>query len=214
MRVLSRILEIYDDIAKPATRKVFEQAVRELIDHDHTSEFNQALMELGALICTPTKPSCLLCPVREHCQAFEKGLQQELPVKTKAKKTKTVQLSALVLIDKSGRMVIRKRPSSGLLAGLWEFPNYEVSGMEDLKQIMAKEHHLVIEDIRPIGQISHVFSHLVWEITAYEARVENVERFTEEGRKTAFVRDEDFKDYALPVSHQKIYEAHLMNEKQ
>ena len=86
--------------------------------------------------------------------------------------------------------------------------------MEDLKQIMAKEHHLVIEDIRPIGQISHVFSHLVWEITAYEARVENVERFTEEGRKTAFVRDEDFKDYALPVSHQKIYEAHLMNEKQ
>ena len=214
MRVLSRILEIYDDIAKPATRKIFEQAVRELIDHAHTSEFNQALMELGALVCTPTKPSCLLCPVSEHCQAFEKGLQQELPVKTKAKKTKTVHLSAVVVIDGTGRMVIQKRPSSGLLAGLWEFPNYEVNSMGELKQVMAKENHIVVEDLRPIGQISHVFSHLVWEITAYEAKVDNVEQFTETNRKIAFVRDEDFQQYALPVSHQKIYEAHLMNEKQ
>ncbi len=214
MRVLSRILEIYDDIAKPATRKIFEQAVRELIDHDHTSEFNQALMELGALICTPTKPSCLLCPVREHCQAFEKGLQQELPVKTKAKKTRTVNLSAVVVMDESGRMIIQKRPSSGLLAGLWEFPNYEVSGIDELKQVVAKENHLVMEDIRPIGQINHVFSHLIWDITAYVAKVENIEQFTEKNRKIAFVKDEDFQHYALPVSHQKIYEALLMNEKQ
>ena len=214
MRVLSRILEIYDDIAKPATRKVFEQAVRELIDHEHTSEFNQALMELGALICTPTKPACLLCPVRDHCQAFEQGLQEKLPVKTKAKKTKTVHLSAVVLTDTSGRMVIQKRPSTGLLAGLWEFPNYEVSGIDELKQMMAKENHIVMNDIRPIGQISHVFSHLIWEITAYEAKVENIEQFTEPNRKIAFVKDEDFQHYALPVPHQKIYEAHLMNEKQ
>ncbi len=214
MRVLSRILEIYDDIAKPATRKIFEQAVRELIDHDHTSEFNQALMELGALICTPTKPSCLLCPVREHCQAFEKGLQQELPVKTKAKKTRTVNLSAVVVMDESGRMIIQKRPSSGLLAGLWEFPNYEVSGIDELKQVVAKENHLVMEDIRPIGQINHVFSHLIWDITAYVAKVENIEQFTEKNRKIALVKDEDFQHYALPVSHQKIYEALLMNEKQ
>ena len=59
MRVLSRILMIYEDIAKPKTRKTFEAAVRKLIDHEHTSAFNQALMELGALICTPGKPACL-----------------------------------------------------------------------------------------------------------------------------------------------------------
>ena len=75
MRVLSRILSIWEDIAKPATRKIFEEAVRELISHENPSFFNQALMELGALICTPTSPSCLLCRVREHCLAFFEGKQ-------------------------------------------------------------------------------------------------------------------------------------------
>ena len=70
MRVLSRILWIEDDIAKPATRKIFEEAVRKMISQENPSYFNQALMELGAMVCTPTSPSCLLCPVREHCIAF------------------------------------------------------------------------------------------------------------------------------------------------
>lgn len=92
MRVLSRILSIWDDIAKPKTRKVFEEAVYYLISKENPSSFNQALMELGAMVCTPTSPSCLLCPVREHCAAFSEGVQAELPVKTKAKANKKVQM--------------------------------------------------------------------------------------------------------------------------
>jgi len=69
MRVLSRILLIEEDIAKPKTKKIFERAVMELIDKEDPSSFNQGLMELGAVICTPTKPKCLLCPVREYCTA-------------------------------------------------------------------------------------------------------------------------------------------------
>ena len=115
MRVLSRILSIWEDIAKPKTRKTFEEAVRVLISHENPSYFNQALMELGALICTPTSPSCLLCPVREHCHAFDEGTVTELPVKTKSKKQKTVQLAAVVLTDENGRTLIHKRPNTGLL---------------------------------------------------------------------------------------------------
>ena len=88
MRVLSRILSIWEDIAKPSSRKVFEKAVGALISHEDPSAFNQALMELGALICTPTSPSCLLCPVRDHCHAFHEGVQNELPIKTKKNKTR------------------------------------------------------------------------------------------------------------------------------
>ena len=68
MRVLSRILLIKEDIAKPKTRKVFEEVIRDLISKENPSFFNQGLMELGAMVCTPTSPSCLLCPVREHCR--------------------------------------------------------------------------------------------------------------------------------------------------
>ena len=78
MRVLSRLLLIKEDIAKPKTKKIFEEAVMELIDEDNPSAFNQGLMELGAVICTPTKPKCLLCPVREYCTAFFEGMQEEL----------------------------------------------------------------------------------------------------------------------------------------
>lgn len=213
MRVLSRILEIYDDIAKPATRKIFEQAVRELIDPHHTSEFNQAMMELGALICVPGKPACLLCPVREHCTAFAKGVQNELPVKTKTKKTKTVHLAAMVFTDATGKMVIRKRPQTGLLAGLWEFPSIETTGTEkDLKKMLAAEYDIHIHDIRHIGDINHVFSHLIWEIKAYMVTVDGVEVIQNQTQKWAYVKDEDFQHYAMPVSHQKIYEAFLFNQ--
>jgi len=92
MRVLSRVLLIKEDIAKPKTRKIFEQAVSEIIDVQDPSSFNQGLMELGAVICTPTSPKCLLCPVRENCSAFYAGEQNDLPIKTKNKKNKSVTL--------------------------------------------------------------------------------------------------------------------------
>lgn len=76
MRVLSRILSVWDDIAKPKTRKVFEEIVREIISVENPSYFNQGLMELGALICIPKNPSCLLCPVREHCRGYAEGVQK------------------------------------------------------------------------------------------------------------------------------------------
>jgi A/G-specific adenine glycosylase len=127
MRVLSRILLVEEDIAKPKTRKTFEEAVMEIISHENPSFFNQGLMELGALICTPTSPKCLLCPVREQCGAFEEGRQHELPVKTKAKKSK--ELNYAMLVIRSGETVLmEKRPESGLLANMWQFPMVEMGG--------------------------------------------------------------------------------------
>ncbi|WP_081988524.1 A/G-specific adenine glycosylase, partial [Halobacillus sp. BBL2006] len=86
MRVLSRILHVEEDIAKQSTRKLFEELVRELISIEDPSSFNQGLMELGALICTPKTPSCMLCPIQEQCRAFEEGIETELPIKSSKKK--------------------------------------------------------------------------------------------------------------------------------
>lgn len=210
MRVLSRILSIWEDIAKPATRKIFEEAVRCIISHDNPSYFNQALMELGALICTPTSPSCLLCPVREHCHAFSEGTEQELPIKTKNKKQRYVQIVAAVLVNNEGKILIHKRPSSGLLANLWEFPNVEVhlphvNEKEQLKEAMLNEYEANIQVNDMIGQIEHVFSHLTWNINAYNGTVNHVQ----ETDSLKLVTIKEIEQYAFSVSHQKIFQSFL-----
>ena len=206
MRVLSRILSIWEDIAKPSTRKVFENAVRQLISHDEPSEFNQALMELGALICTPTSPSCLLCPVRDHCQGFHEGVETDLPVKSKKNSQRTVELAAVILKDDSGRILIHKRPENGLLANLWEFPNVEIHQPFVLEraQIADLFHDSFDMDIqleKGIGQIEHIFSHLIWNIRVYTGTISTD---FQESSEWKFITLADVEEYAFPVSYHKI----------
>lgn len=206
MRVLSRILSIWDDIAKPSTRKTFEAAIRELISEDNPSYFNQALMELGALICTPTSPSCLLCPVREHCQGFHEGVESELPVKTKAKKQRQVQLVAVMIREKNRKTVIHKRASNGLLANMWEFPNVEISlpFMHDktyIQALMLEQLGIKVKVGQVVGQIEHVFSHLKWDIQVFEGELLEPIKEAEDLKLVSPIEIEEF---PFPVSHQKI----------
>ncbi|MDF2854842.1 MAG: glycosylase [Neobacillus sp.] len=206
MRVLSRILLIWEDIAKASSRKVFEKAVRQLISHENPSAFNQALMELGALICTPTSPSCLLCPVRDHCQAFHEGVQTELPIKTKKNSQRDVQLAAVILKNEHGKLLIHKRPQSGLLANLWEFPNIEIQQpiLTDRKQIVElfrNTYNMNIKLEKSIGQIEHIFSHLIWNITVYTGVISPEFQVGDEWN---FVTFDEMEQYAFPVSYQKI----------
>ncbi|WP_264805008.1 A/G-specific adenine glycosylase [Cytobacillus sp. NCCP-133] len=215
MRVLSRILSIWDDIAKPSSRKIFEAAVRKLISHEHPSHFNQALMELGALICTPTSPSCLLCPVREHCTALHEGTQHELPIKTKTKKQRNVQLAAAVLADDQGRILIHKRPEKGLLANLWEFPMVEINlayinEKEQMKGAFHTQYGAQAEIDEMTGQIEHVFSHLTWNINVYKGRVKSLNK---EKADLKLVSMDEMEVYPFPVSHQKMFKQYLESEK-
>jgi A/G-specific adenine glycosylase len=207
MRVLSRILSIWDDIAKPKTRKIFEEIIREIISKENPSFFNQGLMELGAIVCTPTSPSCLLCPVREHCKAYMEGTQAELPVKTKKNSTKEVQIAVGVLVTSDNKILIHKRPESGLLARLWEFPNVEI--ITDVKTPKMVLHNFMkgsyhtnphIEEL--LGTFQHVFSHLTWNMTVYEGRLEEG---IEENERVKLVSIDELSQYAFSVSHQKIW---------
>lgn len=206
MRVLSRILMIWEDIAKPSTRKIFEEAVMELISQENPSYFNQALMELGALVCTPTSPSCLLCPVREHCHAFHEGVELELPVKTKGKKQRLVHLVAVILKDEDGKTVIHKRPDNGLLANMWEFPNIDINlsylrERNHLQSLFKDEYGLEVELGEMLGTLEHIFSHLKWDIQVYEGRL--LSPFEEAPSLKKVSRDE-IKNYPFPVSHQRM----------
>ncbi len=214
MRVLSRILLIWEDIAKPSSRKIFEQAVRQLISRDDPSSFNQALMEVGALICTPTSPSCLLCPVRAHCLGFHEGVIQELPVKAKKTKQREVQLAAVVLTDQSGKLVIHKRPNKGLLANLWEFPTVEINLVDQnekkqLPGLFFDSYHIMMEPGKLLGKIDHVFSHLIWNIRVYTGQL-NGELLEKEDWKSVSLDEMDA--YTFPVPYQKIRQLYEMDE--
>lgn len=212
MRVLSRIFLIEDDIAKAKTRKLFEGIVSEIISKDDPSSFNQGLMELGALICKPKSPSCLLCPVREFCLAFDQGRQAELPVKTKAKKGKTVFLTSAVLKDDNNRILLRKRRSEGLLANLWEFPNEEVENSNYKNAITAFEEKLMekhkakVSVQAPISVVEHIFSHLKWNIQVYVGEIKGK---VEEDENLKLVPSEKVRELPMPVSHQEIWKSYL-----
>lgn len=203
MRVLSRVLDIEEDIALPKTRKTFEAAVRELISHEDPSSFNQGLMELGALVCTPQSPMCLFCPVQEHCRAFSLGKQSELPVKSKAKKKKKIHYAAFLIRNEKGEVLIEKRPQEGLLAGLWQFPMTERNCKinEQLQSAAESDLPLPIKLGESAGELTHVFTHLVWDIDIYHAatsyRGDLEPRFR-------FVDVNDLDQYPFPVSHQKM----------
>ncbi|MBW7476826.1 A/G-specific adenine glycosylase [Paenibacillus oenotherae] len=126
MRVLSRFFCLEDDIAKPATRVKIEKLAASLIPEGAAGDFNQGLMELGALVCTPKSPGCLTCPVMMHCEGRMAGKEHVLPIKTKAKPPRPeTRLAALIVGSgqHAGKVLVRQRPATGLLASMWELPH-------------------------------------------------------------------------------------------
>ncbi len=189
MRVLSRFFCLEDDIAKHATRVKIEKLAATLIPDGAAGDFNQGLMELGALVCTPKSPSCLPCPVMEHCEARLSGRELELPVKSKAKPPRAEFRAAVIVAgsDKhAGKVLVRQRPQSGLLAQMWELPHVLLSGehAELLAEHAPKEQgalaaqlgEMIEADtgllIRPRSwfmDADHIFSHIHWKMRFYEA---------------------------------------------
>ncbi|WP_422615018.1 A/G-specific adenine glycosylase [Cohnella caldifontis] len=177
MRVLSRFFDLDGDIAKPAVRAGLEKLAKELIPDGEAAAFNQGLMELGALVCTPRSPGCLSCPVMERCAGRLAGRERELPVKTKAKAPKPVYRLA-ALIESEGRVLVRRRPEEGLLARMWELPHAEApnesvwSSADAAADWLAgalEAEGLRIQPVRCVGETEHVFTHLHWYVKIWSA---------------------------------------------
>nr|WP_318249456.1 A/G-specific adenine glycosylase [Paenibacillus sp. alder61] len=182
MRVLSRYFLIREDIMKTGTRTRMEELAASLIPRGRAADFNQALMELGALICTPKSPSCLVCPVMARCAARLEGAEDALPVKSKAKPPRPeYRLVALVegVGEHAGRVLVRRRPASGLLARMWELPHIpaaadagEGAGLPDGPAMDRLAAALAAAGFpaQPAGFVmnaEHTFSHIHWNLRVY-----------------------------------------------
>ena len=118
-RVLSRVFEVETDIASSAARGVFTSLAQSLIPDADPAGFNQAIMEFGALQCTPA-PDCSVCPLRVSCAAFSASRVAELPIKSKKTKVKEIQMDYLI-IEQKDQLLVRERTENGIWKGLWEF---------------------------------------------------------------------------------------------
>jgi A/G-specific adenine glycosylase len=163
-RVLARVFGFSDDIAAPASRKVFQQLADQLIPAEAPDVFNQAIMEFGAIQCTPVMPDCLFCPLQQSCFAFTHGLVQELPVKSKAKAARPRNFHYIVF-ELEGAFYLRKRLSGDIWEGLYDFYLYE-SDSKDLETITLlhelNEAGIPIEKNQlqpPRKDYKHVLSH-------------------------------------------------------
>ena len=205
-RVVSRIGAIFDDIAKPATRKLFESIVGELISETNPGDFNQGLMELGATICTPKSPQCLACPVRNYCQAYAEGIDDQLPVKTKPVKQKRIKFVVAIIENERGEWLIAKRPATGLLANFYEFKQfeYETGYPEEILKghLIGTGYH--VKDIEFLGFSKHIFTHRIWEMEAYKVLVDA--GGVTHSKNEVWVTPEDLENYSLAVAHARILE--------
>jgi A/G-specific adenine glycosylase len=206
MRVISRVLASFDDISKHTTRKKIEAIISKIICKTDPSAFNQGLMELGALICTPTSPTCQLCPVQSHCQAFEENIQDQLPVKAKKAKPKQKKLACAFIKNANDEVLIHQRPSTGLLANLWEFPIVEVSEETTLERqlsdFLLTEFRINTNIGAEIFNVQHVFSHLKWDIRIFSVELLSIVEANRDRIKWVSVTE--ITAYPFSVSQQKI----------
>ncbi|MFG6366168.1 A/G-specific adenine glycosylase [Schaedlerella sp.] len=197
LRVLSRILASEEDIMKACVRSWMERAVEEVIPEQNASDFNQGLIELGALICVPNgDPRCRECPAAGLCLAREKGIQTRLPVKAKAKARRIEKRTVLIFRDARG-VAIRKRPSRGLLAGLYELPNVEGHLTGRQAADYGKSIGLMPVRVRKLEEAKHIFSHVEWHMIGYEMLVDELEKSC--GAEMIFAKKEELETvYSIP----------------
>lgn len=136
-RVLARIVAL----PMPPNRAIAQlwQLSESLLDPTQPRDFNQALMDLGATICTPKKPACLLCPWQFHCQAYNLGMQDELPVTESRAPIPHKSIGVAVIWNEQGQILIDRRRPEGLLGGLWEFPGGKIEPGETVEQCIRRE---------------------------------------------------------------------------
>ena len=213
LRVLSRLLCIEEDPSSPALRKEIFRALcgampqgREGLPaslptpfgqpRNDAGDFNQAMMELGARVCLPNgAPLCGTCPLAGFCRACALGVQTSYPVRPE-KKARKAEPRTVFLLRKEGKYALRRRPETGLLAGLWEFPS--VAGNLSAREA-AQTLGCGTEKLTPLGEAKHVFTHLEWHMTGWLVELLAEGKEPDGFGELVFVSPEELeRKYALP----------------
>ncbi len=183
LRVIARLFNFHGEVQVSQSKKILKDHLGEIIRIGDAGSINQAVMDLGSLICLPKKPACEICPVKVYCLAFENQTQLLLPVKKKKRPIPHVVVVAAIIMDGS-QVLVTKRPPGKLLGGLWEFPGGKVEKGETHQAALTRElrEEIGIEAI--IGDQKHEYQHaythfsvtvFTYEVVTMSGRIEKRE---------------------------------------
>ena len=200
LRVVARLSENDTPIDLPARKKEVAAELAEIYP-EAAGDFTQALMELGATLCGPNwKPRCEACPCASFCRGYRNGTAENYPVKL-PKKGKRVEEKTVLILSCDGAYALRRRPDTGLLAGLWEFPN--ISGKQTMEQALGAVETMGLRprDIRRQTEKSHIFTHIRWEMRGIYLEV------AEKGGEFTWLTEAEIeKAAALPTAFRQFWE--------
>lgn len=174
IRVFARLLDLPDDVTQPATQAKLWRVAENWLPADRAGDYNEALMDLGRLICKPRSPLCAACPIRAYCSAYANGTQDERPVKKAKAATPHYDVAAGIISNGRGEILIAQRPLDGLLGGLWEFPGGKQEAGESLPDCLKRElrEELAIEvEVGDLfTKVKHGFTHFKITLHAFECQ--------------------------------------------
>jgi A/G-specific adenine glycosylase len=199
-RVLSRIFDLDEDPRSPRGGHTLHRLASAALPRGHAASFNQALMDLGALICTPRSPSCGQCPVAWGCLALARGSVERRPVRRDPRRIPRRQVTAAV-IRREGRVLIARRPEGKLLGGLWEFPGGKREEGETLKACLRRE---LREELgvavwvgREVGAFDHAYSHFRVTVHVFECSIRRGEPRAIESDEIRWARPRELAGYPM-----------------
>lgn len=174
-RVLSRLFDVSEYADSAAGEKILWELAERNLPKGKAGDYNQALMELGATVCLPKNPRCLLCPLMKPCKARENGTQNVRPV-LKPKKRISQRIHAAAVIIERGRVLLSQRPENGLLGGMWEFPNVQVkeNPAAELVKVLKAAGRLHVKRGEALGVFRHAYSHFRVLVHAYRCKAVSI----------------------------------------
>lgn len=199
-RVLARLVPYTQPVNTPAAGKELGEIAQDLLPLEHPGDYNQAVMELGALICLPRNPRCAQCPVSTICAAYTENRQSELPVMKEKAAVPHITVTAGIL-QRDGKVLIAKRPSNGLQGGMWEFPGGKVEVGESHAQALTRELHeelgITVATGELLAKYRHAYTHFRVTLFAYHASITSGEVEALQPSELRWVRTSDLDNYPM-----------------
>lgn len=209
-RVLTRVFRVDADVKRSPVRRMLREIAGRLMDVRRPGAFNQALMELGATICTPHAPGCSSCPVRPVCAAADHGDQASYPVSAKRGPIPHFDVAVALLRDSRGRLLIQRRHVHAMLGGLWEFPGGKREKDESMEEACVRELDeelgVQVSIEGPFHQLSHAYSHFRITMHAFCARIVAGVPRSASGMPLKWVDPPNLDNYAFPRANRKLIE--------
>ncbi len=215
IRVLSRYYGIEEDVRKTSVKKSIQQFADEIIPAKKPGDFNQAVMELGATVCTPKNPECGSCPLSTQCAAYNSAQTNTIPYKSPKKKVPHHQIGVGMITDSSHRMLIALRPDDVMLGGLWEFPGGKQKKNESIEKTVERE---LKEELgvdvnvnNKFMQLKHAYSHFKITLHAYWCTIESGTPEPRSSNGLKWVSLDEIDEYPFPKANKVLIEKLLEN---